>query len=197
MYILTCTTPLKLRGYKYTSEDMFIDNKNDPELIIPKFEFSTEIRDGMVGWIYRFSQSPYFAPYNYSIAFLAIELLDTIMISAPRFPSEFEIDIIVGACMYISRHEFIKTVTIFYFEFLVENSGNDNEKLFAVAYNILERFNYNISTRYSVMWFVDWLRGYDTHEYELVNREVLKVYMTGEYRTKDPYSVACDVLLRI
>ena len=69
MYILTCTTPLKLRGYKYTSEDMFIDNKNDPELIIPKFEFSTEIRDGMVCWIYRFSQSPYFAPYNYSIAF--------------------------------------------------------------------------------------------------------------------------------
>jgi hypothetical protein len=62
-----------------------------------------------------------------------------------------------------------------------------------------ERFDLNVSADYSVLGFVYWLGGdyEDTIEMESIQLALLDVYVSGEYRTKNPYNMACEILLSV
>lgn len=200
------TMPLRIRGYKYRNVHDLIDNKDDPELLISHFENnfkSFETRTALVGWVYRFAQSPYFRQSRTNTICLAIELLDKIMLSIQKLPNISDLRIIIGSCMYIAHGEFSRGVESDDFtKFIAENSSHYNykpcttEKIIETVSIILERFGCDISYEYSVMWFINWLGGFEHPgcKYRL-GQEVLKVYLTGEYRSLDPYTMACKIML--
>ena len=205
---------LKKLGYKYSSHDEVIDNKEDPELLIPKFEvfcrslFKTTLermcnnRDAIVHWIYKFSRANCFKPYCNSTACFAIELLDRIMLSVTRRPSIFEFEIIIGACMIISHSQFRDDEPDSeYFEWIARNTDNGEKVTKADVMEtfkiMFERFDLHVSADYSVLGFVYWLGGdyEDTIEMKSIQLALLDVYVSGEYRSKDPYTLACEILL--
>jgi hypothetical protein len=208
-YNVASQNSLKRRGYKYTTPDELVDNKNDPELLIPKFEDTMEslavntpeslqnMRTAIASCIQRFFNRCVFIPSKINKQCFAIELVDRVLMSLSELPNISELQVIVGACVYLSHATFAKrTNRKDWVSFITKTFNVFKEETLSETIDLLlERFKRDITYTYSVIWFVDWLGG-PVYSKRL-EQEVYQLYVSGEYRSKDPYTLACEVILSI
>ena len=130
---------------------------------------------------------------------LTIELFDKAMVSMAEIHKDLIIYICV-TCMCISGKIFIDYFTEREGSLIITTkTGTDKKIINYVEELLLKRLDYNVSTRYSVQWFIDYLGGYKATEKDPIARKNLEdmlmgVYITGEYRSHDPYSMALNVM---
>lgn len=208
---------LNRRGYKYPTPQSLIENRDDPELKIPLFEKSTyitgtknspkRVRGITVNYIADVLSNvidifPSLDINHVDMTCLTIELFDKALLSMAVIPNDLILFICV-ACMSISGKIFLD-----HFseesgpECVVSETELDIKVIKHVERLLLKRLDYNISTRYSVQWFIDYLGGYKATENDPIARKnledrLLDVYITGEYRLHDPFSMAVSIMAHI
>ena len=198
------------RGYKYMTAEDFIKNKNDPELLIPEYELTINIngapknnvtwrhkhREACIKYLIEFSNEPYFGLDKTNILCLAVEIFDKVLLTMPKFPEGVVLTTLLGACMCISAKIFIDHFEVTdSIDFIASYSSTTKTNIALYERKILKKLNYNISYRFSVMWFIDWLKGFDDKKNrKAIENEVVKAYLSGEYRTVDPFTLAYDIL---
>lgn len=191
------------RGKHYKTAEDLISHKDDPKLRIPMFKTkfigssrpNEYIRNIIVEWMIDISKLWCFAIDRINVVCLAIELLDKSLLTLGKFQTN-GLQILGASCMRLAAKMIIDNFV-----------GDDTNKAIAEqAYTsirmisitedlIIKRLNWNISTRYSVPWFIDWLGGYKyKHLRKAIDDKILEVYLSGAYRDKDPYSVALNIM---
>ena len=195
---------LKGRGYRYANVTDLLANLSDPELRVPVFtgtvagtEHSADyIRQKAVEWIKEivhgddiYLQEP---DAQINIACLAIELLDRVMLSMETI-SKKGFEILIVTCIAVAGKYEIDHFNPFeriavYFEWNIEALKYTEREL-------LKRLDWSILSRFSVMWFVDYLGGFSMGLSQRdVKLAVLDRYLSGAYRLNDPYSVAAEII---
>ena len=190
---------MKRRGYKYKTPDELIDNKDDPEFTLPMFELNLDCsskRNAMVCYINKFARK-YFTGHSTGTTCFAIEILDRVMLTVAKLSSNYDLQIIGGACLYLDGIDFNFKPERFVYK-LLESTEKSEDMIINCVSIILDRLENDVSYEYSVMWFINWLGGFKHIEYKnLLKQRILDVYISGEYRTKDPYTMAYEIMLSV
>lgn len=197
---------LKGRGYRYANVNDLLANLSDPELCVPVFtatvdgtERSAEFaRQKAVEWIDEIvSNESIFnretRASKMGISCLAIELLDRVMLSMENI-SRKGFEILIVTCIAVAgKYE----IDVYFnpFEQIAEDFEWDIEALKYTERELLKRLDWSILSRFSVMWFVDYLGGFSMGLAErVVTKAVLARYLSGAYRLNDPCSVAAEII---
>lgn len=195
---------LKGRGYRYVNVTDLLANLSDPELRVPVFTGTVAgtkhsadyIRQKAVEWIKEivhgdniYSQEP---GARINIACLAIELLDRVMLSMETI-SKTGFEILTLTCIAVAGKYEIDHFNPF--DQIADYFNWNIEALKYTERELLKRLDWSISSRFSVMWFVDYLGGFSMGlSQRVVKLAVLARYLSGAYRLNDPYSVAAEII---
>ena len=207
-YISPPTNSTKRRGYKYDSPEKLIRNKKDKELRIPAFQTVIKgtkmtrenARKEVVNFMYEASHGDVFTHDPITTFCLGVELFDKVMLTIKKL--NFRCLKLFGiVCLWLAGK-----IHIDYFEVYVNacdlvhimhyyDITYSTKDVVIVESLILESLHWCVSSRYTVPWFVDYLDGFKNFGVNsTLYDEIAKWHISGQYRLKDPYTCATEIL---
>jgi hypothetical protein len=188
---------LKRRGVDYDSPEKFIADKEKKKLLIPKFTTNfggttkdrEEIRKILFDWLYTVTACSPFSKDKISAFCLGVELFDRVLLSLKHVSIKW-VQLIGIVCLWIAsklhQDDFEIYVNAQCINNYTDNAYTAKDVLLAERL-ILKRLDWEISSRYTIPWFVDYLGGFASED---VFDKIAKFHISGEYRLIDPYSGA-------
>lgn len=196
-------TGVTRRGHMYSTLADFMAIENETNLEIPAFETifkgtndpTWKVRQDVVVWMDKIAVQEFY-PDSTPVLCLAVELLDTFLVKVEMINIK-RMTLLGIVCLWIAgkyhMDHFEKEVASGYLILLI---GDEYTKKDVIETErvLLKAFDWNISSKYTLPWFVDYLGGFKEYDKTMLDKKICKYHVSGVYRYYDPYTAARNIL---